>query len=65
MVASRFAAKLPWLKQLLGHVDFVTRESAACLLGIVSSALPISESSDLICELISKVDRTQTLRLYF
>ncbi|CAJ1971241.1 unnamed protein product [Sphenostylis stenocarpa] len=43
VVASHFAAKVSWLKQLLSHVDWDTRESIARLLGIVSSALPIPD----------------------
>ncbi|XP_024961967.1 proteasome adapter and scaffold protein ECM29 isoform X1 [Cynara cardunculus var. scolymus] len=55
MLGSRYAVKVPWLKQLLGHVDFDTRECAARLLGIASCALPISAASDLIHELISSI----------
>lgn len=55
MVASRYALRIVWLKQLLGHVDFDTRESIARLLGISSCALPISALSDLIAELISSL----------
>ncbi|KAK3025960.1 hypothetical protein RJ639_040934, partial [Escallonia herrerae] len=53
MISARYASKISWLKQLLGHVDFDTRESIARLLGFASCALPISASSDLINELIS------------
>ncbi|XP_059624994.1 uncharacterized protein LOC132268214 [Cornus florida] len=53
MLPSRYAVKISWLKQLLSHVDYNTRESVARLLGIASHALPISASSDLISELIS------------
>ncbi|KAK9274184.1 hypothetical protein L1049_018998 [Liquidambar formosana] len=62
MIASRYALKISFLKQLLGHVDLDTRESAARLLGIASSALPTSDSSDLICDLISSVNGTHKLR---
>lgn len=55
MVASRYALRIVWLKQLLGHVDFDTRESIARLLGISSCALPLSALSDLIAELISSL----------
>ncbi|KAI5441963.1 hypothetical protein KIW84_011140 [Lathyrus oleraceus] len=42
VVASHYALKVSWLKQLLlNQVDWDTRESIACLLGIVSSALPL------------------------
>ncbi|KAL3530047.1 hypothetical protein ACH5RR_009369 [Cinchona calisaya] len=62
VISSRYANKVSWLKQLLGHLDFGTRESVAQLLGIASSALPVSASSDLICELISSIGRTPKLR---
>ncbi|CAK9147573.1 unnamed protein product [Ilex paraguariensis] len=62
MVASRYADKILWLKQLLGHVDFDTRESIARLLGVASCALPINASSDLICELVSLLDGSPKLR---
>ncbi|CAM8919803.1 unnamed protein product [Rhodiola kirilowii] len=55
MISSRLAAKLPFLKQLLGHVDFNTRESTARLLGIAASALSMSETSALQLELLSSV----------
>lgn len=55
MVASRYALRIVWLKQLLGHVDFDTRESIARLLGMSSCALPLSALSDLITELISSL----------
>lgn len=55
MVASRYALRIVWLKQLLGHVDFDTREHIARLLGISSCALPLSALSDLIAELISSL----------
>lgn len=54
MVASHYALKVSWFKQLLlNHVDWDTRESIACLLGIVSSALPLPAISDVISELTS------------
>lgn len=62
MIASRYAVKLSLLKQLLGHVDFDTRESAARLLGIATSALPTSESSALISELMTVVGGTHKSR---
>ncbi|XP_071911777.1 uncharacterized protein [Coffea arabica] len=55
VISSRYVNKVLWLKQLLGHLDFGTRESIAQLLGVASSALPVSASSDLISELISSV----------
>ncbi|KAL6966668.1 hypothetical protein U1Q18_032454 [Sarracenia purpurea var. burkii] len=62
MIASRYATRILWLKQLLGHMDINTRESAARLLGIASDALPISALHDLISELISSVAGAQKLR---
>ncbi|PSR90112.1 Proteasome-associated protein [Actinidia chinensis var. chinensis] len=62
MIASRYAVRVSWLKQLLGHMDFDTRESAARLLGIASGALPISALPDLVNELISSVAGAQKLR---
>ncbi|KAL2941950.1 Proteasome adapter and scaffold protein ECM29 [Bienertia sinuspersici] len=62
MLASRYASKINWLKQLLGHVDIDARESAARLLGIASSACPVAVSSSLISELISAVGGPQIMR---
>jgi proteasome component ECM29 len=53
MIASRYAERLPWLKQFLGHIDSDTRESISRLLGITCSALSISSASVLIQELCS------------
>lgn len=55
MLASRYAVRVPWIKQLLAHVDLDTRECAARLLGIASCGLPMSAASDLINELISSI----------
>lgn len=57
--------KISWVKQLLSHLDWDTRESAARLLGIVSTALPFSESSALISELVSSISGTHKLRFVF
>lgn len=62
VVASRYAEKLSWLKQLLGHVDFGTREAVARLLGLASSAVNVSSSSDMIFELSSSISGTVKLR---
>ncbi|KAL8545025.1 hypothetical protein ACS0TY_005289 [Phlomoides rotata] len=62
MIASRYAQKVLWLKQYLGHLDYDTRESMARLLGIASSALPIAASTELITEVISSIAGTQKLR---
>ncbi|MBA0615463.1 hypothetical protein Godav_015598, partial [Gossypium davidsonii] len=53
MVSSHFASRISWLKHLLSHVDMDTRESVARLLGIASSSLPVTASSDIIRELVS------------
>lgn len=62
MIASRYACKVSWIKQLLSHVDLDTRESAARLLGIASSTLPIAASSAIISELIASVSGVQKMR---
>lgn len=62
MVASHYALKVSWLKQLLGHVDLDTRESVARLLGIASSVLSTSASSAVIDELVTSVSGTHKLR---
>uniref|UniRef100_A0A2P2M9G4 Proteasome-associated protein ECM29 homolog isoform X1 n=1 Tax=Rhizophora mucronata TaxID=61149 RepID=A0A2P2M9G4_RHIMU len=62
MIASHYAPKISWLKQLLSNVNWDTRESAARLLGIACSALPSHASSDLICELVSSISRTSNIR---
>ncbi|XAR59596.1 hypothetical protein NMG60_11015485 [Bertholletia excelsa] len=62
MVSLRYAVKISWLRQLLGHVDFNTRESVARVLGIASHSLPIYALSDLIRELISSASGADKLR---
>ncbi|KAJ4979048.1 hypothetical protein NE237_009828 [Protea cynaroides] len=62
MIASRYAGKVLWLKQLLGHLDFETRESAARLLGIACSALSNSDAAAFISELVSSINGTHNLR---
>ncbi|KAI9194392.1 hypothetical protein LWI28_005521 [Acer negundo] len=62
MIASHYALKVSWLKQLLSHVDLDTRESVARLLGIASSALSPTSSSALIDELVSAISGTHKLR---
>ncbi|GAV78127.1 Ecm29 domain-containing protein, partial [Cephalotus follicularis] len=42
VIASHYAQRILWLKQLLNHVDLDTHESAARLLGIASSSLSAS-----------------------
>lgn len=55
MIASHYATKVSWLKQLLSHTDLDTRESVARLLGISSSALPAPASTALVSELVSSI----------
>ncbi|KAL3625794.1 hypothetical protein CASFOL_030323 [Castilleja foliolosa] len=62
MIASRYTQKVLWIKQYLTHIDYDTREATAHLLGIASSALPISSSAELIGEVISSISGTQKLR---
>lgn len=62
IIESRYATKVSWLKQLLGHTDIDTRESVARLLGIASGALSLSALADLISELISPIAGSQKLR---
>ncbi|PRQ32931.1 putative proteasome component Ecm29 [Rosa chinensis] len=62
LVASRYAKKVQWLKQLLSHIDLDTREAAARLLGIASSVLPPAASCDLISEIIASVRGIHKLR---
>lgn len=61
MIASHYAQRISWLKQLLSHVDLDTREAVARLLGIASSALP-SPAAALICELVSTISERPKLR---
>lgn len=62
VLASRYANQISWLKQLLGHVDSDTRESAARLLGIACSSLRSSDASVLLSELISSINETKKPR---
>ncbi|XP_062082273.1 uncharacterized protein LOC133788708 [Humulus lupulus] len=62
MIASRYALKVSWIKQLLSHVDLDTRESAARLLGIATSTLPVATSSTILSELIASIRGVQKLR---
>ncbi|KAK1280870.1 hypothetical protein QJS04_geneDACA015003 [Acorus gramineus] len=62
LVASRYARKISWARQLLGHVDSATRESASRLLGITCSAISAVEASALISDLVSSINGTQKLR---
>ncbi|RYR45699.1 hypothetical protein Ahy_A07g031502 isoform A [Arachis hypogaea] len=62
VLASHYAPKVSWLKQLLSHVDWDTREFVARLLGIVSSGLPVATSSAIVSELTSLFSQTHKSR---
>ncbi|KAH9790309.1 hypothetical protein KPL71_003360 [Citrus sinensis] len=62
MIASHYSQRVIWLKQLLSHMDWDTREAVARLLGIASTALPSATSTALISELVSKTTEMQKLR---
>ncbi|KAF8017205.1 hypothetical protein BT93_H2408 [Corymbia citriodora subsp. variegata] len=62
VIVPHYANKLPWLKQLLSHWDIETRETAARLLGMVSSALPTTAASALISELVSSISDSRKIR---
>ncbi|XP_024047567.1 proteasome-associated protein ECM29 homolog isoform X4 [Citrus clementina] len=62
MIASHYSQRVIWLKQLLSHIDWDTREAVARLLGIASTALPSATSTALISELVSKTTEMQKLR---
>ncbi|CAA7406117.1 unnamed protein product [Spirodela intermedia] len=55
LVASRYAERISWLKQLVGHVDHETRESASRLLGITCSIVPIDVVSNLVGDFLLSV----------
>ncbi|KAF8017189.1 hypothetical protein BT93_H2396 [Corymbia citriodora subsp. variegata] len=62
MIVPHYANKLPWLKQLPSHRDIDTRETAACLLGMASSSLPVTAASALISELVSSISGSRKIR---
>ncbi|XP_038694487.1 proteasome adapter and scaffold protein ECM29 isoform X1 [Tripterygium wilfordii] len=62
MIASHYAPRVSWLKPLLSHMDSETRESAARLLGLSSSALSTPALSSLICELVSSISGSHNKR---
>ncbi|WCJ20554.1 Proteasome adapter and scaffold protein ECM29 [Euphorbia peplus] len=62
VIASHFAPRVSWLRQLLSHVDFNTRESSARIIGIACSDLPIAASSNLLTELVSSISSSNNLR---
>ncbi|CAA6669169.1 unnamed protein product [Spirodela intermedia] len=55
LVASRYAERISWLKQLVGHVDYETRESASRLLGITCSIVPTDVVSNLVGDFLLSV----------
>ncbi|XP_073008804.1 uncharacterized protein [Typha latifolia] len=62
LVASRYAGRVDWLKNLLGHIDSDTREAASRLLGIACSALSSSASSTILSELVALLSGSKILR---
>ncbi|XP_022153027.1 proteasome-associated protein ECM29 homolog isoform X2 [Momordica charantia] len=62
VIAKHYALKVSWMKHFLGHIDFDTRESAARLLGIASSALTTSASSAVMEELLTSISGIHNLR---
>lgn len=62
VIVPHYANKLPWLKQLLSHVDIDTRETAARLLGMASSGLPTTAASALIEELVNSISDSRKIR---
>ncbi|KAG9454895.1 hypothetical protein H6P81_007799 [Aristolochia fimbriata] len=62
LIASRYMSRVGWLKKLLQHVDFDTRESAAKLLGITCSVLSSSGAASLLSEFVSTIGGNQRLR---
>ncbi|KAF8009272.1 hypothetical protein BT93_J0307 [Corymbia citriodora subsp. variegata] len=62
VIVPHYANKLPWLKQLLSHVDIDTRETAARLLGMASSGLPTTAASALINELVFSISDSRKIR---
>ncbi|MED6171999.1 hypothetical protein PIB30_046081, partial [Stylosanthes scabra] len=62
VLASHYVPKVSWLKQLLSHVDWDTRECVARLLGIVSSGLPVATSAAIVSELSSLFSQTHKPR---
>lgn len=62
VISKHYASRISWVKNFLSHIDIDTRESAARLLGIASSALTTSASSALIEELLTSVNGIHNLR---
>ncbi|KAG8089149.1 hypothetical protein GUJ93_ZPchr0011g27896 [Zizania palustris] len=57
LVSSRYANRLHWLRNLLGHVDSDAREAVSRLLGITSLSLSSTAASNLLSELTSIFDQ--------
>lgn len=65
VIAKHYALKVSWMKHFLSHIDFDTRESAARLLGIASSALTTSASSAVMKELLTSISGIHNLRFIY
>lgn len=61
MVASRYVERISWLKQLMGHVDYDTRESASRLLGMTCSVASTDVVSTLVGDFILSIRGTVRL----
>lgn len=57
-----FASHVQWLKQFIGHIDSVTREAIARLLGIAVSGLSSPQGATLLEELVSSFHNVQKAR---
>ncbi|TVT99496.1 hypothetical protein EJB05_55165 [Eragrostis curvula] len=62
LVSSRYADRVHWLKNLLGHIDSDAREAASRLLGITSASLSKSAALNLLSELTSTLDQNRPSR---
>ncbi|XP_031477538.1 uncharacterized protein LOC116248548 isoform X3 [Nymphaea colorata] len=62
IIASRYAGRITWLRQFLGHISAETRECVSRLMGIACSELSSSETSALISDLCSHLKGTELRR---
>ncbi|KAL4027472.1 hypothetical protein IC575_010638 [Cucumis melo] len=62
VISKHYASKVSWIKSFLSHIDIDTRESAARLLGIASSALTTSASSSVLEGLLTSIHGAHNLR---
>ncbi|KAL6906048.1 hypothetical protein ACP4OV_003649 [Aristida adscensionis] len=62
LVSLRYADRILWLRNLLGHVDSDAREAASRLLGVASAALSSSAALHLLSELTSTLDQSRPSR---